>query len=1543
VRVDPGQNVYNLTLAHPPGTTFWLTPGTHTLDDDEFAQIAPKEHDTYIGAPGAILDGRRISRYAFTTPVLGVTISHLTIQNFVSPYGESIVNHDDGDGWTIEYNTIRDNHSSGVDLGSNTVIRYNCITHNGQYGFNTTRPSGTINVLMDHNEIAYNAADDIETSNPSCGCSGGGKFWGVHGAVVTNNWVHHNLAQGLFADTNAVGFRIEGNYISDNASEAIVYETSYNAYIHNNTLVRNTLRKGRVFGDRNDAFPVAAIYISESGGDSRLFGGVYSTLEVSGNHLIDNWGGVVLWENADRFCNTAGSTADGFCPIAGQGTVSTCVAGTIDDPPYYDDCRWKTQNVLVTNNDFDIDKVAIDCSANCGTQGLFSNIGESPAWSPYHGNVIQQAITFDQNNHFRGNRYHGPWAYDPYAVGNFVDFATWQGTWQQDQDSTYADSSTPVSGAYPTTPPAPVCGDTALLAGPAAQPPGSVRVDPGTNLSTVTAGSPAGTTFWLAPGTHTVGPAAGDHVVPKDGNSYIGAPGAVLDGLRVNTFAFGGNSADVTVSHLTIQHFGAVGTQLNQGAVNHEHRTGWTVDHNTIQQNAGAGVVVGSDNTVQSNCLVDNGQYGFNVFEATGVVFDHNEVARNNTDDWEVRNPGCGCSGAGKFWKSATVEVTDNWVHHNGGAGLWADTNNVGFLISHNYIDDNDGVGIQYELSYNARIVSNTLKRNALVEGAAFANRGDNFPIGAIFIAESGGDSRLNGNIYGTLRVIGNFLEDNWGGVVVWEDANRFCGSSPGGPCTLVGAASPSTCVAGTIGDAPYFNDCRWKTKNVTVADNDLRINKSAIGCNGTPCGQQGLLGSFGTSPSWSPYLGTTVQTGVTYGQGNHFSGNRYVGDWSYTPFEPGRILDFPSWRGSPYFQDGGSVLDPGPPGQVANYLDGNTSGFEGSVGQWLPWFSSAISRTTAEAHSGTHSLQVDVGGQFWGLNLHNQPGFPTTPGAKSIGYWAKAGSGTGLGTNLTVRWRDAAGTDLQVDQVAIPALTAAWQQATAHVVAPAGTARVTLELSSGTGTAGASLFVDDVVVGDEAPEVNDLAADTATLEGSVGTWVPWFSTAVAQSTDQAHGGTHSLKVDVTAPFGWGVTQSNYPGFATAAGDKTISFWGMAGSGSGLSATMSVHWRDAAAGLLRTDVVNLPLGSSWAQAAAVVAAPAGTAFVAIDFSNSSGGAGNVVYLDDISVTPSLVAPPPPPPPPTGTLDADTSTLEGGVGAWIPWFSTAVAQSTDQAHGGTHSLKVNVTAPFGWGVTQSNYPGFATAAGDKTISFWGRAGSGTGLSVTMRVHWRDAAGADLATDQVTLPLGPSWAQAVATVAAPAGTARAAIDFSNSSGLAGNVLYLDDVMVVPSAVPPPPPPPPSGLIDADTSTLEGGVGQWVPWFSSAVTSSTDQAHGGTHSLKVAVTNPFGWGVTQANWPGFTAVPGSRTIGFWGLAPSGSGLAATMSVNWRDASGALLQTDVLTLPVGASWANATAVVTAPPGTARVGVDLTNSAGVAGDVVYVDDVTVS
>ena len=58
----------------------------------------------------------------------------------------------------------------------------------------------------------------------------------------------------------------------------------------------------------------------------------------------------------------------------------------------------------------------------------------------------------------------------------------------------------PVSA--PTAPPARICGNTAALSGPSSAPVGAISVSTTDNLNELTRSNPAGTTFWLAAGTH---------------------------------------------------------------------------------------------------------------------------------------------------------------------------------------------------------------------------------------------------------------------------------------------------------------------------------------------------------------------------------------------------------------------------------------------------------------------------------------------------------------------------------------------------------------------------------------------------------------------------------------------------------------------------------------------------------------------------------------------------------------------------------------------------------------------------------------------------------------------------------------------------------------------------------------------------------------------------------------------------------------------------------------------------------------------------------
>jgi hypothetical protein len=431
VTVSTDQNLADVVKAHAGHTTYWLASGTHHLGKGSYDQVLPHAGDTFIGAPGAIFDGQHANRYAFGGDAPDVKIKFLTVKNFGSAgdnNNEGVVNHDSADGWTVESSTIEKNAGAGVMLGSGGKLIGNCLRSNGQYGFSAYHANGVKDLVLDGNEIAGNNTNDWERRQPGCGCTGGGKFWETNGARITNNYVHDNKGVGLWADSNNVGFRFAGNYISGNDAEGIMYETSYNAVIINNTFVRNALVKGPT----NPSFPAPAIYLSESGSDKRVYGPYSKTLRVTGNVFTDNWSGIVAWENADRFAGSPANTSTGVGTLVNPSvaTVKACATKSkIKKQPYFDDCRWKTQNIVIDGNAFAFDPSKLrgcKSSKGCGFNGVFSNYGSYPRWSPYRGEVVQKDITFEQNNVWRNNTYIGNWHFMVKEAGHVVNWDAWR-------------------------------------------------------------------------------------------------------------------------------------------------------------------------------------------------------------------------------------------------------------------------------------------------------------------------------------------------------------------------------------------------------------------------------------------------------------------------------------------------------------------------------------------------------------------------------------------------------------------------------------------------------------------------------------------------------------------------------------------------------------------------------------------------------------------------------------------------------------------------------------------------------------------------------------------------------------------------------------------------------------------------------------------------------------------------------------------------------------------------------------------------------------
>src|SRR6185437_14591523 len=83
-------------------------------------------------------------------------------------------------------------------------------------------------------------------------------------------------------------------------------------------------------------------------------------------------------------------------------------------------------------------------------------------------------------------------------------------------------------GGSQSTQPAKVCGSNSVLAGPSTAPNGAISVPAGDNSDFTF--NQANATYWFAPGVHTLGTGQFANIEPADHDTYIGAPGAILDG-----------------------------------------------------------------------------------------------------------------------------------------------------------------------------------------------------------------------------------------------------------------------------------------------------------------------------------------------------------------------------------------------------------------------------------------------------------------------------------------------------------------------------------------------------------------------------------------------------------------------------------------------------------------------------------------------------------------------------------------------------------------------------------------------------------------------------------------------------------------------------------------------------------------------------------------------------------------------------------------------------------------------------------------------------
>jgi hypothetical protein len=204
---------------------------------------------------------------------------------------------------------------------------------------------------------------------------------------------------------------------------------------------------------------------------------------------------------------------------------------------------------------------------------------------------------------------------------------------------------------------------------------------------------------------------------------------------------------------------------------------GWTVEHNDIHDSygkPGEGVAFygGDGGTVEYNCFSKLGDYAGGG-AGSGGRFAYNEVLETAYKP----DPGCGCSGGGKWWGTLNADIIDNAFVEDGLGGqpaIWLDNGNTGTLIEGNYFYRNVGSAIINETGYNMRVDDNLFLDNGWGDGRGQDSNND----GTININSSGGFNIPGSRYENSISISDNYFVNDWQGIDIWQSSLRSCESS---------------------------------------------------------------------------------------------------------------------------------------------------------------------------------------------------------------------------------------------------------------------------------------------------------------------------------------------------------------------------------------------------------------------------------------------------------------------------------------------------------------------------------------------------------------------------------------------------------------------------------------------------------------------------------------------------------------------------------------------------------------------------------------------
>ena len=314
VSIGVGDVAQLVVDTHPAGTTYLVEAGTHLRN----FSVQPRPGDTFCGEPGAVLDGGRSLKSAFSGGASGVTVDSVTVRDYASDrQGAAIQPESHAVGWVVRNVSALHNGWAGLLAADGMQVLGGHYNDNDQLGIGGNAATGIVLDGLDGDPSTFDGPELARnhTLHASCDFEAGGMKWDVGQVTIRNAYVHDNDCKGLWADMNAHDALIEHNLIEDNFAEGIFYEISRNAVIRHNEVVGNGRRAAGWYWD-------GGITVAAS-----------SSVEIYGNRLSGNFNGITGTQQDRPDSTPPAHLLDGLhvhdnliCATGGGGHASGVVA-----------------------------------------------------------------------------------------------------------------------------------------------------------------------------------------------------------------------------------------------------------------------------------------------------------------------------------------------------------------------------------------------------------------------------------------------------------------------------------------------------------------------------------------------------------------------------------------------------------------------------------------------------------------------------------------------------------------------------------------------------------------------------------------------------------------------------------------------------------------------------------------------------------------------------------------------------------------------------------------------------------------------------------------------------------------------------------------------------------------------------------------------------------------------------------------------------------------------------------------------------------------